>query len=97
MKDYYVYILTNKWNTTYYIGVTNDIYRRLSEHRNKLISGFTKNYNIYKLLYYEQFNDIELAISREKQIKGWRRAKKIDLIKKINPEMKDLSELWFSD
>ena len=97
MKDYYVYILTNKWNTTYYIGVTNDIYRRLSEHRNKLISGFTKKYNIYKLLYYEQFNDIELAISREKQLKGWRRAKKIDLIKKINPEMKDLSELWFSD
>ena len=88
-KNYYVYILTNKSNTLY-TGVTNDLFRRLYEHKNKLIPGFTKKYNIDKLIYYEVFDDPETAIRREKEIKGWTRRKKIKLIKKVNPEFKEL-------
>ena len=88
-KDYYVYILTNKSNTLY-IGVTNDLYRRLYEHKIKLVSGFTEKYNIDKLIYYEVFDDPISAISREKEIKGWTRKKKIELIKMINPNFEEL-------
>jgi len=88
-KNYYVYILTNRSNTLY-TGVTNDLFRRLYEHKNKLIPGFTKKYNIDKLIYYEVFDDPETAIRREKEIKGWTRRKKIKLIKKVNPEFKEL-------
>ena len=82
--------MTNKINTTLYTGVTNNLKRRVYEHREKLSSGFTSRYNIYKLVYYEVFEDIENAIRREKQIKGGSRKKKIDLINAFNKEWKDL-------
>ena len=75
-----------------YIGVTNDLNRRLYEHKNKIIQGFTQKYNLNKLVYFEETNDINAAISREKQIKGWLRKKKIVLIESMNPGWKDLSE-----
>jgi putative endonuclease len=90
MKDYYVYIMTNK-SRTLYTGVTNNLSRRVFEHKNKLIEGFTKKYNIDKLVYFEIFNNPDDAIRREKQIKGWLRKKKIDLIESLNPQWKDLS------
>ena len=93
-KEYYVYIMTNK-SRTLYIGVTNDLMRRVYEHKNKLVKGFTKNYNIQFLVYYESTSSIYSAIEREKQIKGWLRAKKIALIDSMNPEWKDLSEEWY--
>jgi len=89
-KQYYVYIMANKNNTVLYTGVTNDLKRRVYEHKNKLIEGFTKRYNVYKLVYYEIFNDPYNAISREKQIKSGPRKKKIDLIKRMNKEWEDL-------
>ena len=88
--QYYIYIMTNIKNTVLYTGVTNDIYRRIFEHKHKLVEGFTKKYHITKLVYYEVFDDIELAISREKQIKGGFRQRKIELIKSINPQFIDL-------
>ena len=94
-KEYSVYIMTNK-SRTLYTGVTNDLMRRVYEHKNKLIKGFTSKYNIQCLVYYETTSSIDSAIAREKQIKGWLRAKKIALIESINPEWKDLSEEWFS-
>jgi putative endonuclease len=94
MGQYYVYIMTNK-SKTLYAGVTNDLGRRILEHKNKLIRGFTKRYNITKLVYCESVNDVEAAIRREKQIKGWLRSKKIALIEANNPDWRDLSEEWF--
>lgn len=91
---YYVYILTNQYNTVLYTGVTNNLERRLYEHKNKLINGFTKKYNVDKLVYFEQTDNINSAITREKQIKGWIRKKKDELIASINAEWKDLSEDW---
>lgn len=89
---YYVYIMTNKTNKVLYIGVTNNLERRCYEHKQKLIKGFTEKYNISKLVYYEETKDIKEAITREKQLKGWLRQKKIALIESINPTWKDLSE-----
>ncbi|MGB5288240.1 MAG: GIY-YIG nuclease family protein [Ignavibacteriaceae bacterium] len=93
MKQFYVYIMTNK-SKTLYVGVTNNLQRRVYEHKNQMIEGFTSKYNITKVIYFEVFNDIESAIKREKQIKGWLRKKKIDLIESMNPEWNDLSEEW---
>ncbi len=93
MKEYFVYIMTNK-SKTLYTGVTNDLERRVFEHKHKLAPGFTSKYNISKLIYLEQFSDINEAIYREKQIKGWLRAKKIALIESLNPEWSDLTEDW---
>jgi putative endonuclease len=93
MREYYVYIMTNNARTLY-TGVTNNLYRRVYEHKNKLIGGFTKRYNITKLVWYEVTSEITSAIAREKQIKGWLRRKKIALIESMNPEWKDLSEEW---
>jgi putative endonuclease len=90
MRDYFVYIMTNK-SKTLYTGVTNNLVRRVYEHKNKLIEGFTKKYNINKLVHFELFDNPGDAIKREKQIKGWLRKKKIDLIESMNPEWKDLS------
>jgi putative endonuclease len=95
MKSYFVYIMTNH-SRTLYTGVTNDLIRRVQEHKQKLIPGFTKKYNITKLVYFEQTNDIQAAIQREKQIKGWLRAKKIALIESINPQWEDLSAEWYA-
>lgn len=93
-KEYYVYIMTNK-SRTLYTGVTNDLMRRVYEHKHKLVHGFTSRYNIQYLVYYESTPSIHAALAREKQIKGWLRAKKIALIDSMNPEWKDLSEEWF--
>jgi len=90
-KTYYVYILASKRNGTLCIGVTNDLERRLSEHRNNLIEGFTNKYNVHRLVYYEDVNDIQAALQREKQLKRWTRKWKLELIEKVNPEWRDLS------
>jgi putative endonuclease len=91
-KEYYVYIITNKSNRVLYTGVTNDLRKRIYEHKNKLVKGFTSRYNVEKLVYYDICEDIESAILREKQIKGWLRRKKVALIGSMNPEWNDLSE-----
>ena len=91
---YYVYILTNKNNNVMYVGVTNNLLRRLYEHKNHLIEGFTKKYNVTKLVYYEESPDVLAAIAREKQLKGWSRIKKNGLVESENPEWNDLSEEW---
>lgn len=90
-KQYYVYIMANDTNTVTYTGVTNDLYRRICEHKNKLVEGFTKRYNIDKLVYFEIGADIESVIMREKQIKSWKRKLKLALINTMNPEWHDLS------
>ncbi len=96
MKRYYVYILTSETGTLY-IGVTNDIQRRIYEHKHGLIEGFTKKYSVTRLVYYEETPEINEAITREKEIKKWRRSRKIDLIKSMNSEWKDLSDGWFDE
>ena len=92
MKKGYIYILTNKKNGTLYVGVTSDLARRVWEHKNKVVEGFTKEYGLDRLVYYEVFEDIENAILREKQLKGKTRQKKLDLINDSNPYWIDLYE-----
>jgi len=87
---YYVYILTNTYNKVLYTGVTNDLVRRCYEHKSKIVKGFTQKYNVDKLVYFEIFDSIELAIKREKQIKGYSREKKLQLINQFNKEWKEL-------
>ena len=94
MKSYYVYTMTNK-SRTLYTGVTNNLERRVYEHKNKIVPGFTSKYNITKLVHYEETNDVQVALAREKQIKGWLRSKKIALIESENPEWKDISLAWY--
>lgn len=89
-----VYIMTNYSETSLYIGVTSNLQKRVSEHKNKIVEGFTKKYNVDKLVYYELTDSIETAINREKQLKRWHRQWKINLIKEMNPEFKDLSLDW---
>ena len=91
MKQYYVYTMSNR-SKTLYTGVTNNLERRVCEHKHKMVDGFTKKYNITKLVHYEVTDDIEGAIEREKQIKGWKRSKKIALIESINPNWDDLAK-----
>lgn len=94
MKAYYLYILASRKNGTLYIGMTNDLLRRVYEHKNKLIEGFTTKYNVHILVYYEEGNDVGAVIEREKQVKKWNRQWKINLIEKSNPTWRDLySEL----
>ena len=90
MKEYYVYILTNKYNAVLYIGVTSDLIKRIWEHKNKIMKGFSSKYKIDKLVYFEQYNDIKQAIQREKRLQEWQRQWKVVLINSINPEWKDL-------
>jgi putative endonuclease len=92
-RTYYVYILASK-SRRLYIGVTNDLPRRLWEHKNKVVEGFTMQYNIDRLVYFEDTTDVKSAIEREKQLKGWRREKKITLIETINAAWEDLSVQW---
>jgi len=87
--------MTNKKNGVLYTGITNNIERRVYEHKHKLIHGFTSKYNCTRLVYYDNTNDVRAAISAEKQIKGWLRSKKVKLIESINPEWNDLSEEWY--
>jgi putative endonuclease len=91
MNQYFVYIMASA-SQTLYVGVTNDLPRRVFEHKHKLLTGFTAKYNIDRLVYVEQFGDVRLAIAREKQIKGWIRSKKIVLVESVNPGWADLSE-----
>ena len=91
---YFVYILSNWDDSVLYIGVTSNLPRRLYEHRHGLVDGFTKQYNVHKLIYYEHTNDVYSAISREKQLKNWNRNKKNFLISRMNPQWKDLSAGW---
>ncbi len=93
-NTYYVYMMTNKANKVLYTGVTNNLERRLWEHKKKQVEGFTSHYNAIKLVYFEQTSDIKSAIEREKQIKGLLRVKKNKIVESINPEWKDLSEDW---
>jgi putative endonuclease len=93
-KTYYVYILTNK-SGTLYTGVTGKLRGRAWQHKTKQVEGFTKKYNIDRLIHYETFSDVWSAIAREKQIKGWVRRKKVDLIASMNPQWRDLSEGWY--
>lgn len=90
MKRYYVYILSNI-SGMLYIGITNDLERRIYEHKSGKIKGFTSKYNLHRLIYYEEFQQVQKAIFREKELKGWRREKKKALINKVNPGWKDLS------
>ncbi len=96
LQKYYVYIMANK-SRTLYTGMTNDLERRVYEHKHKLEKGFTSKYNITRLVWYEEFDGVEQAIEGEKKIKGWRRLKKIALIDSVNREWKDLAEGWFSE
>ena len=86
--------MTNYNETTFYIGVTGDLQKRIWEHKNKVVDGFTKKYNVDRLVYYELTEDVESALNREKQLKHWHKQWKINLIKEMNPEFKDLSENW---
>ena len=90
MKKYFVYILASKRNGTLYIGVTNDIVRRMYEHKNSLIKGFTEKYKVDKLVYFEEYNNVNEAIHREKSLKKWKREWKIEIIEKNNSEWQDL-------
>ena len=93
--DFYVYIIVNQHNTVMYVGVTNDLHRRVYEHKAGLVEGFTKRYNINKLVYFESTTDALSAISREKEIKKWRREKKNNLVESVNAEWSDLSSDWY--
>ena len=91
---YFVYMLTNWDDSVLYIGVTGNLQKRLYEHRMGLVEEFTKKYNVHKLVYFEQTNDVYSAISREKQLKKWSRQKKNSLVNTMNPQWRDLSEQW---
>jgi putative endonuclease len=93
-EQYYIYIMTNKSNTVLYTGVTDDLKKRVYEHKEKIVGGFTKKYNIDKLIYYEAFDNISSAITREKKIKGGPRQKKVNLIKSLNPNWDDLYDYF---
>ena len=95
MRQYYVYILTNRKQGVLYTGVTNNLERRMYEHKNKRIPGFASKYNLKRLVYFEETIDVNAAIAREKQVKGWLRKKKVALIESQNPGWKDLSEEWY--
>ena len=92
MKNYHIYIITNYTKTTLYIGITNDLVRRMSEHKNELIDGFSKKYKLNHLVYFERTNDVLSAIEREKHLKKWNRKWKNELIEKANPTWRDLSD-----
>ncbi len=96
MRDHYVYIMANESGTRY-TGVTNNLERRVYEHKQKLVAGFTKRYNITRLVYYEAIPDAREAITREKQIKSWRRSKKLALIRSLNARWRDLAEGWYAE
>ena len=96
MKQYYVYILSSL-SGTLYMGITNDLKRRVYQHKHKLIEGFTSKYDVTRLVHYEVTDSVQAAIAREKEIKAWRRSKKIDLIKSSNPTWQDLSDGWYDE
>ena len=94
-RTYYVYIMASR-SKTLYIGVTNNLERRVSEHKTGMFKGFTQRYNINRLVYYEEFDTVQVAIQREKQLKAWLRRKKLALVDSVNPEWDDMAEHWYS-
>ena len=94
-KNYYVYLLTNSDNKVMYVGMTNDLERRMHEHKEKTVKGFTEKYNVTKLVYFEQGSEVNVVIAREKEIKKWRREKKNALVERANPDWRDLSDDFF--
>jgi putative endonuclease len=94
-KQYWVYILTNRWRNVLYIGVTNALDNRTFQHKNKEVRGFTQKYNCDRLVYFEEYDEIDQAIAREKQLKGWKRVRKNALVESMNPEWNDLAADWF--
>jgi putative endonuclease len=94
-KSYYIYILSNFTNTTLYIGVTSNLEQRMYQHKNKLLKGFTEKFNVKKLVYFKETNEVYEALKREKLLKKWHRAWKVELIRKENPYFEDLSKDWF--
>jgi putative endonuclease len=94
-KNYYVYLLTNSDNKVMYVGMTNDLERRMHEHKEKTVKGFTEKYNVTKLVYFEQGSEVNVVIAREKEIKKWRREKKNALVERANPDWHDLSDDFF--
>ena len=96
-KQYFVYMLTNRWRNVLYTGVTNSLEKRVWQHKNKAVPGFTKKYNCDRLVYFESYGEIEQAIAREKQIKAWSRAKKDALIATLNPDWNDLASDWYDE
>lgn len=97
MKHYYIYILTNIYHTVFYVGVTNHLLRRVYEHKQRLIDGFTKKYNLHKLVYFEQTTDVNVAIHCEKLMKKWKRSIKFDAINRLNPNWNDLYDMLQGD
>lgn len=95
-RRYFVYIMASITRVLY-VGVTNDLMRRVYEHRNRVVAGFTSRYNVTRLVYYEETSDVRVAIAREKQIKAWRREKKVGLVEEVNPSWDDLSAGWYAD
>lgn len=93
-NSYYVYIISNRHRTTFYIGITNDLQRRMDEHRSGLIKGFSQRYRLKYLMYFEETDDITAAIGREKQLKNWHRDWKLNLIRSVNPTLDDLADSW---
>ena len=96
MKTYYVYFMTNH-SGTLYVGVTNDLERRVWEHKQQKVDGFTKRYRITRLVYYEEYSQVYDALAREKQLKGWLRSRKVALIEEGNPGWEDLSDGWYGE
>ena len=94
-KSYYVYLITNQNNKVLYTGITSNLERRIFEHKNKLVKGFTEKYNVNKLVYFEQTSDVYSALNREKEIKGWLRIKKNELVESKNAAWNDLSDDWY--
>ena len=97
IRNYYIYILASKRNGTLYIGVTNNIEKRIYEHKNNLVKGYTSKYRVYHLVYFEQTDNVSEAISREKQLKKWNRKWKLELIENSNPNWNDLVNIWIPD
>ncbi len=95
MKDFYVYVMSNRSRAVLYTGITKDLARRVWQHKNHVVKGFTSKYKLDRLVYYEQFADPISAITREKEIKAWRREKKNDLVRKLNPKWEDLAKKLF--
>ena len=97
MKQYFVYLLTNRWQNVLYTGMTNSLIKRIWQHKNKALPGFTAKYNCDRLVYFEAYDHVQQAIAREKQIKNWPRAKKNELVNSTNPEWNDLAADWYDD
>jgi putative endonuclease len=96
-KQYFIYMMTNRWLNVLYTGITNSLQRRVWQHKNKAVPGFTKKYNCDRLVYFEQYDEVTHAIAREKQIKNWPRAKKNALVETLNPQWTDLAADWYTD